>query len=230
MKNCQEWSLEFDLLYNNIMSDKAPGLNEYEKSVFLTRAEQNVVIRLYNGTLGKSFEETEEITAYLNSLVSQSNCSEVSGTAQHIIDDSQVFELPEDILFRTLELCKVSVDGCGEMTADVVPVTQDEFWRTSRNPFKGPNKSRVLRLSYGEAGEFGTGTEQFHYSELISKYPVSSYTVRYLKNPEPIILKDLEDGLTIDGQSEAKTCMLHESLHSTILNEAVRLAKAIWIS
>ena len=57
-----------------------------------------------------------------------------------------------------------------------------------------------------------------------------SYIVRYLKKPEPIILEDLEDGLTIDGQNEAKTCMLHESLHSTILNEAVRLAKAIWIS
>jgi len=33
-----EFSNEFDLLYNNIMSNSAPGLNEYEKSVFLTKA------------------------------------------------------------------------------------------------------------------------------------------------------------------------------------------------
>ena len=33
-----EFSNEFDVLYNNIMSNAAPGLNEYEKSVFLTKA------------------------------------------------------------------------------------------------------------------------------------------------------------------------------------------------
>ena len=30
-----EFSTEFDILYNNISSNMAPGLNEYEKSVFL---------------------------------------------------------------------------------------------------------------------------------------------------------------------------------------------------
>lgn len=30
----QEFSSEFDILYNNIMSNAAPGLDEYEKSVF----------------------------------------------------------------------------------------------------------------------------------------------------------------------------------------------------
>lgn len=34
----QEFSDEFDVLYNNITSNQAPGLNEYEKSVFLTKA------------------------------------------------------------------------------------------------------------------------------------------------------------------------------------------------
>lgn len=34
----QEFSDEFDVLYNNIMSNQAPGLDEYEKSVFLTKA------------------------------------------------------------------------------------------------------------------------------------------------------------------------------------------------
>jgi hypothetical protein len=36
--NNPEISNQFDILYNNITSDKAPGLNEYEKSVFLTKA------------------------------------------------------------------------------------------------------------------------------------------------------------------------------------------------
>ena len=32
--NIVETSQEFDVLYNNIKSDKAPGVDEYEKSVF----------------------------------------------------------------------------------------------------------------------------------------------------------------------------------------------------
>ena len=55
MKTVGEWSLEFDLLYNNIASDKAPGLTEYEKSVFLSRAEAAVIIALYRGNYGDAF-------------------------------------------------------------------------------------------------------------------------------------------------------------------------------
>lgn len=32
----KEFLNEFDVLYNNIMSNSAPGLNSYEISVFLT--------------------------------------------------------------------------------------------------------------------------------------------------------------------------------------------------
>lgn len=34
----QEFSNEFDVLYNSITNSNAPGVTEYEKSVFLTRA------------------------------------------------------------------------------------------------------------------------------------------------------------------------------------------------
>lgn len=33
-----EMSNEFDVLFNNIMSNQAPGIDEYEKSLFLTKA------------------------------------------------------------------------------------------------------------------------------------------------------------------------------------------------
>lgn len=39
----QEFSNEFDVLYNNIMSNQAPGLDEYEKSVFLTKAQSEIL-------------------------------------------------------------------------------------------------------------------------------------------------------------------------------------------
>ena len=230
MKNCEEWSLEFDLLYNNIVSDKAPGLTEYEKSVFLTRAQEAVVVGLYKGTFGDAFESTEELTTYLGSLVNQVECKKVQSCATRIMSNSYIYKLPEDILFRTLELCKVSVDGCGSLDAIVVPVTQDEFWRTFRNPFKRQNKRRVLRLSYASSDAYDDSMEHQEYSELVCDSPIESYTVRYIKKPEPIILVDLEDGLSINGESEKKTCKLHEAIHQAILTEAVQLAKAIWNS
>lgn len=228
MKNTNEWSLEFDQMYQNITSNQAPGLTEYEKSVRLTRAEWDIIVMLYKGSLGKSFEETEELTHYLNYLVAQYESSSPVSGVPHIVSGSKVFELPDDMLFRTLEICRIAKEGCGSVDAVVVPVTQDEYWRTSRDPFKKQNANRVLRLSYGSSEEFSTGLYNSQYSELVSDFPIEAYIVRYVKKPEPIILVDLEDGYSIDGETEAKTCKLPEALHQLILTEAVRAAKAIW--
>lgn len=53
---CEEFSNEFDILYNNIMSNKAPGLDEYEKSVFLTRAQDDIVKRYFTAKGNKDIE------------------------------------------------------------------------------------------------------------------------------------------------------------------------------
>lgn len=43
-----EFSNEFDVLYNSITSNQAPGLDEYEKSVFLTKAQDEIVKSYFN--------------------------------------------------------------------------------------------------------------------------------------------------------------------------------------
>lgn len=53
---CEEFSNEFDILYNNVMSNQAPGLDEYEKSVFLTRAQEDIVKRYFTPKGNKDFE------------------------------------------------------------------------------------------------------------------------------------------------------------------------------
>jgi hypothetical protein len=60
-----EFSREFDILYNNIMSNAAPGIDDYEKSVFLTKAQEEVVTAIYEG----SFENSERYRESINSLV-----------------------------------------------------------------------------------------------------------------------------------------------------------------
>lgn len=236
MKTVDEWLQAFNLLYNNIASDKAPGLEPYEISKFLTDAQLSIVIALYKGSFGNAFEATEDNTEYLSTLVRQASVSDgtISGSevAPHIVDGSVVYKLPDDILFRTLELCKITKDCRGvesNLTVAVVPVTQDEFQRTVRNPFKKQNRDRVLRLSMADNTSTDGTYSQVLYSELVSDYPITDYIVRYICRPKPIILEDLVL-MSIDGEKNAQTCLLPESLHQTILAEAVRLAKASWVS
>ena len=222
---CGEFSLEFDLLYNNIMSNKAPGLSEYEKSLFLTQAQESIVLDIYSGKYGDSFERTEETTSYLNQLLKQVTYNNGEFTEGNKLDTRSVFiTLPEDIWFKTGEIAyiiddfyKCNVDGLREVM--VFPVTQDTLVRTKRSPFRGPNERRILRLDSGK-----------NQVELISNYEIHSYTVRYLSRPEPIILKELPQGLTIGGKSSPQTCLLNTAIHKAILSKAVLIAKSSWES
>lgn len=51
-----EFNNEFDVLYNSITSNQAPGLDEYEKSVFLTKAQDEIVKSYFNPRSNKTQE------------------------------------------------------------------------------------------------------------------------------------------------------------------------------
>lgn len=219
----EEFSNEFDNLVNSNSIIKPFGVDstplefdEYEKSMFLTKAQESVVISLYNGNLtGDSFEKTEELRRYLSSLVkTYSTSDKVEG--EGLTRDSYFFNLPEDTWFITYEAV-VSQDtklGCAKGTImEVVPVTQDELYKTNRNPFRMPNKRRVLRLDV-----------EGNTVELISAYSIAEYQIRYLSKPEPIILVNLPDGLSINGLTQATECKLNPAIHRVILEMAVSLA------
>lgn len=53
---CEEFSNEFDILYNSITSNQAPGLDEYEKSVFLTKAQDEIIKAYFNPKRNKTLE------------------------------------------------------------------------------------------------------------------------------------------------------------------------------
>lgn len=206
-----EFSIEFDILYNNISSNKAPGLNEYEKSVFLTKAQEQIVTELYSGrnTTYNSFEETEEQRRYLHSLITTSSLEESTEIDDIITSNSSVYKLPENIMFITYETAILT----GNKEVTVYPVSQDELSKIIKNPFRGPSNNRVLRLDLGNNS-----------IEVISNYDITKYLIRYIRKPNPIILVDLEDELSINGVTEESECELDSSLHRTILDRAVALA------
>ena len=214
----QEFSNEFDILYNNIMSNQAPGLDDYEKSVFLTQAQEEFLIGVYSGRLLQSFEETEEIRRYLNTNIK----TEVLASSTYEIptsSNSKFFIAPNDLWFIVDEFAKL---GDSEKYIEVVPVTHDAFNRLRNNPFKKESKRRAIRL--GQENNAGL-------IEVISESSIKDYTIKYISKPSPIILTDLSlysGSLEIDGQQSPKTCELNPVTHRYILKLAVELAAKVY--
>lgn len=195
-------------------------LDEYEKSLFLTKAQEDIVLELYNGKnpYGEAFENTEELRRYLSNLIVEEELNPItttSGKPLGVESNSKFFTLPANLWFLTYEAAKAQGVGKCQRTQymDVYPVTQDEYHKVKRNPFRGANNRRALRLDLSD-----------NVVEIVCKYEVLSYYIRYLKKLNPIILITLSDGLTIDGKSNSATCELHETLHRKILERAVMLA------
>ena len=209
----------FSTLLNSFGITPNITLDEYEKSTFLTNAQEQLIIDIYSGRnviYGKSFEQTEEIRRYLSNLVETYETSTKVTGKLGLSQDSVFFEIPQDTWFITYEVAflKDSRLGCLDgIEASVVPLPQDDLYRAKDNPFRGPSKDRVLRLDI-----------KSDLAELISKYNVDKYLMRYISQPTPIILVDLPDGLSINGVSTESECELNPVVHRAILERAVQLA------
>lgn len=216
----EEFSNEFDILLNSYSSKDQQSINvdEYEKSVFLTKAQEDLIISVYNGknSTYESFEQTEEIRRYLSNIVKTIEATRYDNTSVWITSNSYLYDIPKDLWFITYEyaILNDSKLPCKQnINALVIPVTQDEFYRVYNNPFKGPSNKRVLRLDSDN-----------NIIELISKYNIDKYVIRYISKPTPIILEDLTEDLSINGESKKTECILNTSLHRKILDRAVLLA------
>lgn len=221
----QEFSDAFDTLVSSYKRFKdfdnkeildSIEFNEYEKSYFLTKAQDELVIALYNGrnVSGESFESTEELRRYLSNLVKEARLQPITNTSGLVIgigSNSKFFTLPQDLWYITYEAVDIDGARCNALSPmDVYPVTQDDYNKTKRNPFRGANDRRALRLDLSDG-----------VIEIVCKYIVKDYYVRYLRKPKPIVLVNMPNNLTIDGVGKKSECELHEALHQRILERAV---------
>lgn len=223
----EEFSNEFDVLLNSYSIPTEYGkannivsldINEYDKSVFLTQAQEAIIIELYNGKniFRDSFEKTEEMRRYLSSLIMTYTSSDKVTGILGVSKNSVFFNLPDDLWFITYESAVFDDPrlGClNKEEAVIVPVSQDDYFRVSNNPFRGPGKKRALRLDIKD-----------NVVEIVSEYNISKYLVRYLSRLSPIILAELPDGLSIGGISTITECKLNSALHRIILERAVKYA------
>ena len=213
----QELSNLFDTLLqpfivkDNFGEQNTLAFDEYEKSIFLTKAQEQIVLELY-----QELEQSEENRKYLSNLIKTGNYVPVGEQDETLINNtfkSYKVEIEDSVLFMIYEQCTLSDENncINGRIVSVVPTIHDDLDKVLKNPFKSPNNRKVIRLDFDNK------------IELISKYNISNYKVRYLKKPNPIILVKLED-LNIDKKQEVSNGETNPILHERIVQRAVQLA------
>lgn len=217
--NVQELSNLFDTLLqpyitkDNFGKQNTLAFDEYEKSIFLTKAQEQIVLELY-----QELEQSEEVRKYLSNLIKTDNYAPVEEQDETLINNnfkSYKVEISNDILFMIYEQCTLSDENncINNKIVSVVPTIHDDLDKVLKNPFKSPNSRKVIRLDFDNK------------IELISKYNITNYKVRYLKKPNPIILVALEGNLSINnGDTKVSNGETNPILHERIVQRAVQLA------
>ena len=151
-----EFSNQFDLLYNNISSNQAPGLNEYEKSVFLTKAQDEIVKNYFqaesNGnTTKKGFDDSAIRQMDLSDLIMSKTLTEENeepdvdprALVYKISKDDRVYIIINESLYLMVnQEGKLKVNGIRQ----VVPIKYTEYMRLMSKPFKEPLKNMAWRI------------------------------------------------------------------------------------
>lgn len=247
-----EFSNEFDILYNNIVSNQSPGVDQYEKSVFLTRAQEEIIKNYFNPKGNKYQEgfgnspkrEIDFSNIIKNKTISINNQlfppeqiyppvenndeTDNEGVIKRFDIRSKLFSKPNDIMFILNEFCVVNITNRGtsiQMMIPLININNEEYYRLMSKPFKSPIKYHGWKL-----------TQNKDYVEIVLPSDIQcsdsqvTYRVKYVKRPDPIILEDLRDlALSINGKDEITECELDPELHNEILRRAVELAKSAYL-
>jgi hypothetical protein len=236
-----EFSRQFDVRFNNIDSNLAHGVTEYEKSLYLTQAQLEIVKNYFNPK-GNKYQEGFDGSPKRD--VDFSNIIKVKalGTGTYAGNagtySAQAFgvkalqlKIDDDVMMILNE--RFSFNGAGNPSVytydtTVVPIEYKQYQTILGKAYKDPPIRQTWRFI--RSGEVATGNINV---ELIVKSNFNPslhyiYYVRYLQRPTPIILEDL-GSLTIQGEHEPMTCQLSPEIHEEVLGRAIELCKADYI-
>ena len=222
----QEFSNMFDTLLNSYNTEATFGeatskadivLDEYEKSVLLTQAQDFIVKSYFDRTLnyqGQGFDDSSRRQVDFSTLIKVSTATK-TGEGTPFDSRGKLYTMPERVLLILNE--KVTINGKDYV---VIPINYKEYDRQMSKAFTQPLKKQCWRL-------FQNNSDTDFLAEIIpyKGSEITKYTVRYIERPTPIVLTDISaDGLDIDGVSTVTECILNPILHMDILNKAIELA------
>lgn len=145
-----EFSNEFDILYNNAMSNQAPGLDEYEKSVFLTKAQDQLVTDYFNNRVdgvGGGFDGSQKRQYDFSGIIRVENLYNINtfkeriDTTEKLDRRSQVYLFPPNYFLAVNELLSDS-----KYQYSVIPLQYNDYQRLMMKPYAFPVKKAAWRL------------------------------------------------------------------------------------
>ena len=183
-----------------------PNLLTSEIDLFLNQAQDRTVKQRYGLSNPKrqGYEETQKRTDDLKAITRTAVLAPLPASVDNIDSNARFFTLPADYWFIVQERVNITYP-CGdtEETTDVEvrPIEHNEFTKSIYDPFKKPNKRKVLRLMENNQSEiiYAPGAT------------LNSYKIRYIKKP---IRMSYTGGVT---------CELSDHLHSEIVDECVKV-------
>lgn len=211
-------------------------LDEYEKSVLLTQAQDYIVKSFFDRTLnyqGQGMDDSTRRQMDFSTLISigiATKFSDSEDTSAEAYDArGLLYKMPSDVLFILNEKLEValSYDDKKNVTAKknyvVIPINYKEYDRLMSKSYTQPLKKQAWRLFQNDSND-DTIAELVPDANIKSE-DVIAYKLRYIKRPSPIVLVDLKpDGLSVDGVTEVSECTLNPILHMDIVNKAFDLA------
>lgn len=229
----RELSLHFDRLYDDATRG-APGVNEYEKSVFLTIAQRE----LYEEYIARN--KTDESIEYVLKEKIKPYVSEYNSVLNSFLNNKKVktlntgdasqsifFQIPDDVHHIEHE----HIESENNKIVQVAYIGYDQISRTVKSPFRNMLRDRarrtnVFRTTLDDGNTYNVAEIMYGFDSDPSKY-----VIRYFDNIDPIITTDFESdpdlsgmNLTIEGINTVTESELDRSVHDRIVEKAVEKA------
>ena len=166
----EEFSTEFDVLYNSITSNAAPGFNDYEKSVLLTLAQEELIKSYFvanNNTTGVGLDGSQKRHYDFSTLIKVKTLNNIidsiltTGVDVPVFnkDANNTFLVPNDVFLVLNEYLTVKNNSY-----TVFPISYDSYNLLMSKPFPYPNKRQAWRLDSSINGEIAA-TKVIHVSD-----------------------------------------------------------------
>lgn len=208
--NSLEMKKAFLILYDKITSFSNPGYTNSEISFFLSKAQEQILLKYYNPESNRfqiGIENTEKLSKFFISLISKPTSLTLLSSSDYLSLKRFIFKLPPNHLFTLSEVAFAkSDDRCwnGKILR-LDRKTNDEVTINLNNPFKKPDIEICWRL-YQEPDEvvvYGSKT-----------LTGINYEIVYLIRPNNI---NVDPANPVDS-------LFPEFVHQLIVDEAVLLA------
>jgi len=236
-----ELSTEFDLRWDNLRYNASgyASLNEYEKSLYLTQAQEILFNQLYGKYDMDEFSKRALAPLVHTFLVDNAEITNTTDSLPQGKFNSLTVALPEDVAYIVVEQV-ILTEAFGNRAVQVFPVKTDFYNKNSNNPFKIPNKKKIWRTEFGlNYDTKATPPESLELDipiinnkqsslELITSYEkadIDRYFCRYLMYPTPILLEDVSAGEEIRGYATVTESVLNNIVHEQLVDLSIQIAQ-----